>query len=358
MKQSSGVLAFFLMTLPGLAGAQASMKAPGRLAPLELKGSLSPAATAQFQLGAPRSLAMKPGLTGPSAMTSLGSLRAAMTQPLAPAGLGQLFDGQAGGKTSEPVAATKEPKFPRGEWYVSWGYPRSLFTRSDIRFIRPSMGDDFTFHKVKAHDEPEWDTGIFNKPLTVPEYNFRLGYFFNKKKDLALEVNFDHVKYTVDEDQDVRMTGKFGGAPVDQQIKLTEDVLDYELCDGANFLLINVVKRLPIIGKPGETLSVAGIAKAGAGIVIPDPENSVFGLANAHNSGKKGYQIAGWNTGIEAGFRFVPLKPFYLELTNKLDFADYTGVNIAHGKAKQSFWTYEAILSLGVTIDASPKKKP
>ena len=358
MKQPAIFFVSLFLLAPGVAGAQMNAQGPDKpfaARQLALKTELLAGASVQRQLEAARGSALKPELRG----AALGEVRGALDSRQVSANLDRLFDGRAGGNGGASAVAAGNPKFPRGEWYFSWGYPRAYFTDSDIRFVRPGLGDDFTMHKAKAVDEPEWTTGIFNKPLTVPEYNWRLGYFFNKKKDLALELNFDHVKYHVSDGQTVRMTGKHGGQPVDQQIQLTEDVLEYELCDGANFLLLNIVKRLPLVGKPGETLSVAGIAKAGAGIVIPDSDNKVFGLANRHNAdeGHKGYKISGWNTGVEAGLRFVPLKPFYLELTDKVDFADYTNVDINSGRAQQSFWTNEVILSLGVTINAGKKTR-
>jgi hypothetical protein len=74
-------------------------------------------------------------------------------------------------------------------------------------------------------------------------------------------------------------------------------------------------------------------------------QNSFFGKAN-----DPGFQIGGWNMGVEAGLRATFFKHIYLEYTHKLDYASYSGLKVYEGTASQSFGTYEMILSLGYTI--------
>lgn len=99
--------------------------------------------------------------------------------------------------------------------YLQWGYNVEWYTPSNIRF-KMSNGDDFTLHKAKAHNNPGFQT-IIDKPLqiSIPQYNYRVGFYINKKNTRAIEINFDHTKYIVNQKQKVHVTGKIDGIPVD-----------------------------------------------------------------------------------------------------------------------------------------------
>jgi hypothetical protein len=45
----------------------------------------------------------------------------------------------------------------------------------------------------------------------------------------------------------------------------------------------------------------------------------------------------------------------FLEFTNKVDYARYSGLKVYQGTASQAFGTYELILSLGYTFAAGKK---
>jgi hypothetical protein len=84
-----------------------------------------------------------------------------------------------------------------GSFYFSWGYNTEWYTHSDIHISQPALNSDFTFINVVAHDHKGWDNNLFHKDLSIPQYNYRIGYFFNKKQDWGFEINFDHTKYVV-----------------------------------------------------------------------------------------------------------------------------------------------------------------
>ena len=235
------------------------------------------------------------------------------------------------------------PKTTR-ELYVSWGYNADLFKRADLHLAQPSLGNDFVLHGVQSHDQKGW-TDLFNNSLTTSQSSARIGYFFNAKQDLALELNFEHVRFLVTQDQTVRMTGTLNSAPVDQTVTLTEDFLRYKLNNGANFLLVNVVKRLPLVGEPGKRGSIAVLLKAGAGFGFPHPTNSVFGQENT-----PGFQFGGLDLGVEGAVRFHLLGLLYLEFAQKGIYAHYSGLKIHDGRAAHDIWTYLTALSLGTSL--------
>ncbi|MFI5124823.1 MAG: hypothetical protein ACHQDF_05820, partial [Chitinophagales bacterium] len=84
--------------------------------------------------------------------------------------------GQAAKNTSR--STNKERK---GEFYFSWGYNTEWYTHSNLRISQPELGNDFTFKNINGHDHRGWDEQLFNKAFTIPQYNYRIGYIFNKK---------------------------------------------------------------------------------------------------------------------------------------------------------------------------------
>ena len=68
----------------------------------------------------------------------------------------------------------------KGEYYFFWGYNRSDYLKSDITFR--GTGYDFTLHDVVANDLPiafSAEEYLDITRLSIPQYNFRYGYFFN-----------------------------------------------------------------------------------------------------------------------------------------------------------------------------------
>jgi len=230
------------------------------------------------------------------------------------------------------------------ELYVSWGYNADVFKRADLHLAQPSLGNDFVLHGVRSHDQKGW-TDLFHNSLTRSQYSARVGYFFSAKQDLALELNFEHVRFLVTQDQNVRMTGTLNGARVDQTVTLTEDFLRYKLNNGANFLLVNLVKRLPLVGEPSQRGSIAVLLKAGAGIGVPHPTNFVFGQANT-----PGFQFGGLDLGLEGAVRVHLFRLLYLEFAQKGIYARYSGLEIHDGRAAHDIWTYLTALSLGTSL--------
>lgn len=233
-----------------------------------------------------------------------------------------------------------------GSLYFSWGYNTEWYTRSTVHVNQPSLNNDYRLQNIKAHDHRGWDEDFFNTALTVPQYNYRLGYFFNEKQDFAIEINFDHTKYIITEGQQAHLKGKLGGEQVDKHIDFSgNNGFYYFLNNGANFLLFNLVKRFQIYHTDDKYFKVDLLTKAGIGPVIPHVENAFFGKDN-----DPGFQIGGWNTGIETALRVTAFKYAYLEFAQKVDYARYSGLKVYEGTARQAFGTYELILSLGINL--------
>ena len=249
------------------------------------------------------------------------------------------------------IFAQKTRTERKGEFYFSWGYNKEWYTRSNVKVNQPALGNQYTLHQVRSHDNPGWDKGIFNIPLSIPQYNWRIGYFFNKQKGLAFEINFDHTKHIIQDGQTMRISGTLGGRGVDSSILFSSaNGFYYFLNNGANFLLFNLVKRWRLWEAPNKNFTLDALGKGGFGPVIPHVENSLFG-----NKNTDGFQFGGWNVGAEAGLKATFYRHVFLEFTNKVDYARYSGLKVYQGTASQAFGTYELILSLGYTFAAGKK---
>jgi hypothetical protein len=233
-----------------------------------------------------------------------------------------------------------------GSLYFSWGYNTEWYTKSTVHVSQPSLNSEYQLQNVQAHDRRGWDEDFFHTALTVPQYNYRLGYFFNEKQDFAFEINFDHTKYIITDGQQVRLKGKLNGEQVDKPIDYSgNNGFYYFLNNGANFLLFNLVKRFEIYHTDNKYFKVDLLTKAGIGPVIPHVENAFFGKDN-----DPGFQLGGWNAGIETALRVTAFKYAYLEFAQKVDYARYSNLAVYEGKARQAFGTYELILSIGFNL--------
>ena len=75
----------------------------------------------------------------------------------------------------------------KGNFYSYWGWNFSWYTKSNINF----KGDnyDFTIHKATAQDrQTKFTLNNYLNPanITIPQYNFRFGYFIKKNVDILM----------------------------------------------------------------------------------------------------------------------------------------------------------------------------
>lgn len=236
--------------------------------------------------------------------------------------------------------------------YIQWGYNTEWYTKSNIHF-KLANGDNFTLVKAKAHDKPDLDA-ILESPfeISIPQYNYRLGFYLNEKKTKAVELNFDHIKYVVTDGQKVHVKGTINNTAVDADSILNpKNFLHLEHTDGGNLLHFNYVQlnNLATSKKNGRTI-VSSIWKAGAGINIPRTDFTYRGDRFNNN-----FHISGYNLSAEGGVRVYPLKKLFLEFTGKTGYVRYInalanttqlkGSHVQHG-----FGYFELIGLIGYDI--------
>lgn len=253
---------------------------------------------------------------------------------------------------SYPFEATaKAKKKYKSSLYASWGYNTEWYTHPNIKISQPGLGNDYTLNHVTAHDRRGWDHNLLHQPITIPQFNCRIGYMFNEDKGWGVELNYDHPKFIVSEGQQVHITGKKDGQPVDEVITFSEaNGFFYYLNNGANFFLFNMVKRWKFIADKKGYVRIDAFAKLGTGFMVPHVENSLFG-----NKNNPHFEVNGWNTGLEGVLRLTLMHYVYIEYANKLDYARYRGLKIYKGTARQNMGTYEMILNVGINIPVRKK---
>ncbi len=246
-----------------------------------------------------------------------------------------------------------------GNWYVSWGYSKWWYPNTDIRFDMKSTDgsakqthDEFVVKDAQAHDAP-WLDILFTAPLTVPQYCVRVGYFFNKSQTLGFELTYDHAKFIVNTEQDVRVVGTSNGIPFDSIAHLSPEgpnAFIFKLNNGANFFAFTLVRKFNLFNLANGRIRGSYLLKAGAGWNVPHVENTIFGASN-----KPYFQpIGGWNVGVEGALRVLFFNRVYWEFGQKGVYAAYYKLRTAGGTARVSFPTYGVIMSLGLNF---PGKK-
>ena len=236
--------------------------------------------------------------------------------------------------------------------YIQWGYNTEWYTKSNIQF-KMANGDQFLLKKAKAHDKPDL-RAIIDVPgqISIPQYNYRLGFYLNKTRTKAIEINFDHIKYVVTDGQKVRVTGIIDGKKVDgDSILNPASFLHFEHTDGGNLLHINYVEQKSLLNNKANTRSlINSIWKIGAGINIPRTDFTYRGdrLNNR-------FHVAGYNISAEAGARYYPFKKFFLEGTGKTGYVRYVNA-LANtttqkgNRATHGFGYFELIGTVGYDI--------
>jgi len=244
---------------------------------------------------------------------------------------------------------------PGGAAWVSWGYNRSIYTLSDIHLTGP--GYDFTLHDVQAHDDPEeFDAKVYLNPLklTIPQFNFRMGYQMNKKWGFSL--GWDHMKYVVRNVSEARITGNidpsistiYGGSYNNETIKLTKNFFQMEHTDGLNYVRFNLDRFDQLLGTLDGKHGILSHVGVGVGGMLPWTDSVILG-----KYARTKPHFAGVGMSINAGFRGVFWHHFFIQSTvmgGAVFMPDVT-TTLETDRASQNFRFAEFHTMIGVYFD-------
>jgi hypothetical protein len=253
----------------------------------------------------------------------------------------------------------EKPKRNKYTYYLSWGYNKCWHTRSNIHFqnlngsVNPKTGRpdyyNFTVYKATAHDRPNFEAIKDIKNLTIPQYNIRFGIYFNDKLNTGIEISFDHTKYVMGDYQTLRLVGHIYGVPINKDTLIDPNkFLHFEHTDGANFLMINFIKKFELFKTKRDRFHLSLVSKYGTGIVVPRTDVRLFG-----NRINNKFHIAGVIVGVELGVRASFFKYVFIDIASRGTYAYYINSLVQgkkNGSADHRFATLQMILTAGIQV--------
>ena len=240
----------------------------------------------------------------------------------------------------------------KGQMFVFWGWNRAGFTNSDIRF--KGAGYDFTLENVVAHDRPSPLSLDCVNPgsLSIPQFNFRLGYFI--KDNLALVIAQDHMKYVMDQDQVADFKGHisdpvYAGMVQNGQVNLAdEQFLTFEHTDGLNYINIGLEKYQSLSSK--KNVDIVWSYGGGVGMMMPKSNVKLFG-----NERSDRFHVAGFGADARTNINFIFWKHWMARVEGKVGYINMpdikTTLNNKPDKAMQDFMFAQVNFGIGYTFN-------
>ena len=188
----------------------------------------------------------------------------------------------------------------KGKFFISWGGNRDTYTKSDITF----KGKDynFTLYDVSAHDKPKgWHVDYINPArMTIPQTNFRMGYFINDHYSIA--IGWDHMKYVMFQNRAVNINGYYPNeGSYDEvlpngQVLLTEKFLTYEHTDGLNYVNTEFSRHDDFSKlfriRNTDKLQINLTEGVGAGVLFPKTNTMLLGKERHDDFHVSGYGVS------------------------------------------------------------------
>lgn len=246
---------------------------------------------------------------------------------------------------------TQENK--KGSLYAYWGWNRGWYSNSDIHFT----GNDYDFQldNVVAHDrQSTFDVDTYLNPMniSIPQYNFRVGYFINDNYDISFGV--DHMKYVVDSFQTVQINGNiansgtgYDGIYNNDDIILAKDFLQLEHTDGLNYVNLEFRRFDEVYRYKNASLNLT--EGFGAGILFPRTAATLLNK-KSHDE----FHVAGFGLGGVVAANITFYNHFFIQSEFKLGYINMPDVQTTYSdadKARQSFFFYQWNVALGVSIN-------
>ncbi len=240
----------------------------------------------------------------------------------------------------------------KGKIFVFYGWNRSWYGNSDINFS--GNGYQFQLNGVHATDRPSpfgWD---YVNPawFTVTQYDFRIGYFL--RKDLALVLGIDHMKYVMKQDQTVGFSGTisdphYAAMVQNGQVDLSNsEFLTFEHTDGLNYENIGIEKYKSLINH--KNLELVWSYGAGLGFMFPKSNVKLFG-----NERSDRFHVAGMGTDARASLNLILAKHWMVRLEGKAGYINMwdikTTLNNKPDKARQDFVFGQVLAGIGYTFN-------
>lgn len=239
------------------------------------------------------------------------------------------------GQTS-PLLST----YKKGDFYAYWGWNRSAYTGSDISFQGENY--DFTLSGVVANDRQtpfSWNTYFNPGRATIPQYNFRLGYFLNDKYQLSF--GSDHMKYVVQQGQSVTINGHISESATDydgtydqERITIEDGFLAFEHTDGLNYLNLGLRRNDNLFRFGQFSLNFTGGLEVG--MLVPRTNTTLL-----NNERYDQFHLSGYGLSGIVGLNLTIYQHFFLQTECKAGFINMPDIRTTRSeldRAGQKFY--------------------
>lgn len=256
------------------------------------------------------------------------------------------------------IEPTRYTAYNKGKIFLSWGGNRAAFTNSDITF----KGEDyeFTIKEVTAHDKPKgWHIDYINPTrITIPQTNFKLGYFISDHYTISLGV--DHMKYVMDSNKNRVVDGYidlpsddvgsiFNGIYDNQNFLVSDGFLQFEHTDGLNYVYAEIARYDDISSlfniENTDKFQINLTEGIGAGVLYPKTNTTLFDRERYDE-----FHISGFGVSVGAGLNLTFFKHFFIRGDLKGGYINMPNIrttkNASEG-ASQHFFYGETVFSLG-----------
>jgi len=253
---------------------------------------------------------------------------------------------------------TATPK--KGEFFLTWGYNWSWYSKSNIKF----EGDNYNFElkKVKASDrQTSFTFENYFKPnyITTPQYNLRLGYYFSDHYSVSLGI--DHMKYVVNQNQTVQISGEIQNSGTDydgvynnDNVFLEEGFLEFEHTDGLNYINAEV-RRFDDLYTLHKNIKMNLLLGAGLGVIYPKTNTVLL-----NNERYDQFNLAGYGLHALFGVGFTFFEHLIVQTEFKGGYINMPNIRTtsnASDSASQSFFFGQYNFSVGGAFNFLENKK-
>ena len=262
-----------------------------------------------------------------------------------------------GAKQSNPNS--NETSSNKGKLYTFWGWNRGWYTNSDIEFTGSNYS--FKLNDVQAKDrQSPFDIGTYFNPstITIPQTNFRLGYFISDKVDISFGV--DHMKYVMVAVQNTEINGQindgteYDGTYLNSDFEINKPFLEFEHTDGLNYLNFEITRNddlakiLNLKLNPNK-IQINILFGFGIGAMLPKSNVTLW-----NNERNDDFHFAGYGFSGKVGLNVTFFKHFFLRGEYKGGFIDMPDIRTTPDpidKASQHFFFRQLNFNVGIAIN-------
>jgi hypothetical protein len=244
----------------------------------------------------------------------------------------------------------------KGKMFAYWGWNRGHFSTSDITFKGENY--NFTLDNVEAKDKPKPFGIYYFKPdeITIPQTNFRIGYFF--KENYTLSIGVDHMKYVMRNDKSAIINGEisvgsdYDGIYYDSSIDLTTDFLLFEHTDGLNYINIEVNRFDNLdnwLNFSVKNIDINLLEGIGIGVLLPKTNTTLLNKQRYDD-----FHLSGYGVSAHVGLNVTFFKHFFIQSNLKAGYINMGNIRTTHDKAdsaSQSFTFLENVYVFGVRFN-------